>query len=115
MRILGGSDMARRHPRLAARVALPENPRARGRPIRFGSGAGSAMISKRARAATATAARRGPPGPRGRGLRHALARARNFPRLLDGMGERHGGIVSYRLLNRRFVAISDPDLIREVW
>lgn len=55
-----------------------------------------------------------PPGPRGRGLRHLLARLRDFPRLLDTLDEEYGCAVSYRLLNRRFVAVSDPALIREV-
>ncbi len=64
--------------------------------------------------AAPTAARRVTSGPRGRGIRHALARARNFPRLLDRLVERHGGAACYRLLNRRFVAFSDPALIREV-
>ena len=55
-----------------------------------------------------------PPGPRGGRFRHVLARLRDFPRLLDGLHRQYGDVVSYRLLNRRFVAVSDPALIREV-
>lgn len=55
-----------------------------------------------------------PPGPRGRRLRHVLARLRDFPRLLDGLHGQYGDIVSYNLLNSQFVAICDPALIREV-
>ena len=55
-----------------------------------------------------------PPGPGGRGFRNALARLRNFPRVLDGLHGEYGDVVSYNLLNRRFVAVCDPVLIREV-
>ena len=55
-----------------------------------------------------------PPGPPGRRLRHLLARLRDFPQCLDGLNEDYGGIVSYNLLNRKFVVVSDPVLVREV-
>ena len=55
-----------------------------------------------------------PPGPRGRRFRHVLARLRDFPRVLNELHGEYGDIVSYNLLNRRFVAVCDPALIREV-
>ena len=55
-----------------------------------------------------------PPGPRGRRFRNALARLRDFPRVLDGLHGEYGDVVSYNLLNRRFVAVCDPALVREV-
>ena len=57
---------------------------------------------------------RQPPGPRGGQFRHVRARLRDFPRFLDDLHRQYGGVVSYRLLNRRFVAVSDPAAIREV-
>ena len=57
---------------------------------------------------------RRPPGPRGGHFRHVLARLCDFPRFLEGLHSRYGGVASYRLLNRRFVAVSDPAAIREV-
>ena len=55
-----------------------------------------------------------PPGPSGRRFRHLVARLRDFPRFLDGLHDEYGAIASYRLLSRRFCAVFDPDLIREV-
>ena len=55
-----------------------------------------------------------PPGPGGRRFRHLVARLRDFPRFLDGLHREYGAIASYRLLSRRFCAVFDPDLIREV-
>ena len=55
-----------------------------------------------------------PPGPRGGRLRHLVARLRDFPGLLDELHGRYGDIVSYRVLNRNFCAVSDPAMIREV-
>ena len=55
-----------------------------------------------------------PPGPGGRRFRHLAARLRDFPRFLDGLHREYGAIASYRMLSRRFCAVFDPDLIREV-
>lgn len=55
-----------------------------------------------------------PPGPSGRRFRHLMARLRDFPRFLDGLHREYGAIVSYRMLSRRFCAVFDPDLIREI-
>ncbi len=55
-----------------------------------------------------------PPGPKGRGIRHVLGRLRDFPKVLNGLRGEYGDVVSYNLLNRRFVAVCDPAAIREV-
>lgn len=55
-----------------------------------------------------------PPGPGGRRIRNLHARLRDFPGLLESLHHEYGDIVSYNLLNRRFVAVCDPELIREV-
>ena len=55
-----------------------------------------------------------PPGPEGRRFWNMLARLRDFPALLEGLHEEYGDVVSYNLLNRRFCAVYDPALIREV-
>lgn len=55
-----------------------------------------------------------PPGPRGRRIRHLLARIRDFPGFLQSLHEDYGPIASYGLLARRFCAVFDADLIREI-
>lgn len=57
---------------------------------------------------------RSPPGPRGRRIRHLLARIRDFPGFLEALHRQYGPIASYSLLSRRFCAVFDPDLIREI-
>ncbi len=61
-----------------------------------------------------TATQPSPPGPSGRRFRHLLARLRDFPRFLEELHGEHGDIASYRLLSRRFCAVFEPDMIREV-
>ena len=55
-----------------------------------------------------------PPGPSGRRFRHLLARIRDFPGFLEGLHRTCGDIASYRLLSRRFCAVFEPEMIREV-
>ena len=55
-----------------------------------------------------------PPGPEGRRIRHLLARIRDFPRFLEALHREYGAIASYKLPSRRFCAVFDPDLIREI-
>ena len=55
-----------------------------------------------------------PPGPRGRRIRNLVDRIRDFPGFLEGLHREYGAIASYSLPGRRFCAVFDPDLIREI-
>ena len=55
-----------------------------------------------------------PPGPEGRRFRNLRKRFRDTAGLFEELHARHGSIVRYDLPGRRFYAVSDAELIREI-